>query len=79
MKGGGGDRQKQQQEKMEQMENMKNGILSQVIHGQYDKFYDLFIHFEPRESPEVTHGQTVGDSLDEIALPGFGPGGKSQA
>ena len=29
--GGGGDRQKQQQEKMEQMENMKNGILSQVI------------------------------------------------
>merc|ERR1719361_2230655 len=30
-KGGGGDRQKQQQEKMEQMENMKNGILSQVL------------------------------------------------
>ena len=32
MKGGGGDRQKQQQEKMEQMENMKNGILSQVVY-----------------------------------------------
>merc|ERR1712032_36836 len=31
MQGGGGDRQKQQQEKMEQMVNMKNGILSQVL------------------------------------------------
>ena len=84
MKGGGGDRQKQQQEKMEQMENMKNGILSQVVYmvniiDQKDYYDGLFIHFEPRESPEVTHGQTVGDSLDEIALPGFGPGGKSQA
>ena len=49
------------------------------IDSQYDRYCDLFIHFEPRESPEVTHGQTVGDSLDEIALPGFGPGGKSQA
>ena len=49
------------------------------IDSQYDRFYDLFIHSEPRESPEVTHGQTVGDSLDEIALPGFGPGGQSQA
>lgn len=29
--GGGSEQQKKQQEKMEQMENMKNGILSQVL------------------------------------------------
>ena len=29
--GGGGDQRQKQQEKMEQMENMKNGILSQVL------------------------------------------------
>ena len=30
------------------------------IDSQYDKHYDIFIPFEPRESPAVTHGQTVG-------------------
>ena len=30
------------------------------IDSQYDKDYDIFIHFEPRESPGVTQGQTVG-------------------
>ena len=30
------------------------------IDSQYDQFYYLFIHFEPRELPAVTHGQTVG-------------------
>lgn len=29
--GGGGEQRQKQQEKMEQMENMKNGILSQVL------------------------------------------------
>ena len=29
------------------------------IGSQYDDFYDLIIHFEPSESPEVTHSQTI--------------------
>ena len=49
------------------------------IDSQYDKHYDIFVPFEPRESPAVTHGQTVGVTRLIKLLSGFGPGGKSQA